>query len=99
MKNKMIKLANMDYTVEENYKDCIDEDELQSLFTEYFYNYDYVLGDYSYNKLRLKGFYNSNNKNSKKINDIKGYKTYLKDFCAIDCPYFLLKKQISIEKE
>ena len=99
MKNKIIKLSNSDYMVEENYKDCLNIEELQDLFTDYFYDYDYVLGDYSYNKLRLKGFYASNNKNSNKINDIKGYKNYIEDFCAVDCPFFLLKKQISIEKD
>ena len=72
--------------------------ELKSLFTEYFETFDYVLGDYSYGRLRLKGFYESKNKLTKKINDIKYLDDYLKDFCACQCPYFLIKKQINIEK-
>lgn len=98
MKNKNIKLNNIDYIIEDIHKDCLNIDELESLFTDYFYDYDYILGDYSYNKLRLKGFYNSNSKKVKKINNINDYKKYINDFCAADCPYFLIKKQISIEK-
>ena len=30
-----------------------------------FVDFDYIFGDYSYSKLRLKGFYESNNKKAK----------------------------------
>lgn len=95
---KKIVLNEIEYEIVENYKDCFDLEEVVHLFTEYFYNYDFILGDYAYNKLRLKGFYNSNNKNVKKYNDVNQYKKYLEDFCATDCAYFLLKKKICIEK-
>ena len=66
--------------------------------TEYIETFDYVLGDYSYGRLRLKGFYESKNKLTKRINDIKYLDEYLKEFCAYQCPYFLIKKQINVEK-
>ena len=89
---KKIILNGHEYVIEKNYKDSIDVEKIQELFTEYFDEFDYLLGDYSYNKLRLKGFYNSNNKKTKSYNDIKTYEKYLSDFCATECPYFLLKK-------
>lgn len=95
---KKIILNEKEYEIVENYRECFNFEDVESLFTEYFFDYDYILGDYAYNKLRLKGFYNSNNKNVKKYNDIKYYKKYLEDFCAVNCSYFLLKKKISIEK-
>lgn len=95
---KILHLEKNNYEIVKNNKDCIDEEELKSLFTEYFETFDYVLGDYSYGRLRLKGFYESKNKLTKKINDIKYLDDYLKDFCACQCPYFLIKKQINIEK-
>ena len=62
------------------------------MYTEYFYDYDYLLGDYAYNKLRLKGFCDKSNKKFNKINDYKGKDRYLKEQCAYKCKYFVLKK-------
>ena len=45
--------------------------------TDYFEPYDYIFGDYAYEKVRLKGFYESNNKNANKINDIKSLDDYI----------------------
>ena len=91
--NKKITLNNTQYEVIENYKDGFVLSELESKFTDYFYDYDYVLGDWAYGKLRLKGFYESNNNNCNKINDIKNLKNYVKDSCAYDCKYFVVKKE------
>ena len=89
---KNIVLNGHEYSVEKNYKDSIDVDEIKDLYTDYFEGFDYLLGDYSYNKLRLKGYYASNNKKVKAYNDIKTHENYLNEFCATECPYFLLKK-------
>lgn len=89
---KKIILNGHEYSIEKNYKDSVNEEEIQELYTEYFEEFDYLLGDYSYNKLRLKGYYDSNNKKTKSYNDIKTHEKYLVDFCATECPYFLLKK-------
>ena len=50
------------------------------------------MGDIAYNKLRLKGFYESNNKKVKDINNYKNLDNYLKEYCAVDCRYYILKK-------
>ena len=65
----------------------------RDIFRKCFDDFDYVLGDYAYSKLRLKGFYDSENKKASKINDISGLDDYIKDYCAYDCGYFLLKKE------
>lgn len=94
MKNKKNVLINdFSYLIIDEYKDGFIFEDFEKLYTDYFYDYDYILGDYSYNKLRLKGFYSEKNKNVKQLNNIKNYKQYLNDFCAIDAPYFLLQKQ------
>ena len=67
-------------------------DEVKYLFTDYFLDYDYVLGDYSYGRLRLKGFYDSDNKSVKKLNDIRYLDSYIKGYCSLGANIFLLKK-------
>ena len=89
---KEILLENIKYIVLENKNDCLNVDELKELFTDYFYDYDYILGDYAYNKLRLKGFCDKKNKKFNDINDISTKDKYLKELCAYECNYFLIKK-------
>jgi len=87
-----IVLNNNEYELVKEYKDAFNLDDLTSLATDYFVDFDYILGDYAYNKLRLKGFCDKNNKKCNKINDIKTKDDYLKNQCAYECNYFLIKK-------
>lgn len=89
---------NNQYELIKNYKDGFSEEEVREKYTDYFYNYDYIVGDIAYGKLRLKGFYDEKNKKVNKINNYKNLDTYLKSNCATDCKYFVLKK-INIEKD
>ena len=90
---KKINIENMEYELIVNYKDAFDSDDFISKCTEYFYDYDYIVGDIAYGKLRLKGFYDSKNKKAKKINNYNFLEKYLKENCAVDCKYFILKKE------
>ena len=96
---KKIVLENNEYEIVEDYKDCFDIEVVKNLYTDYFYDYDFILGDYSYGKLRLKGFYSEKNKKVKDLNNIKNYKDYLKNYCATECAYFLIKKQNNVDKK
>ena len=60
--------------------------------TDYFNPYDYIFGDYAYEKVRLKGFYDSNNKKATEINNVKNLDDYIKNYCSYEAKYFLLKK-------
>lgn len=83
---------NNKYELYKNYKNGFNYEQTKELLSEYFDDYDYVLGDWSYGKLRLKGFCDKKNKKYKKINDIESIDEYIKDHCAYDCQYFILKK-------
>lgn len=90
--NKKLKIENITYEVMEDYKDGFNKDDLLKRYTDYFEPYDYVLGDYSYGSLRLKGFCDKKNSIYKTYNDIRKYKDYLKKECSYDCKYFIIKK-------
>lgn len=90
--NKKIIIDNKKYELIENYKDAYSKEEVEKRYTEYFEPYDYILGDYSYGSLRLKGFCEKRNKIFKPYNDIKKYKEYLKNECSYECRYFIIKK-------
>jgi len=80
------------YEVIKNYKDAFNEEEFKEKCTDYFYDYDYIVGDIAYGKLRLKGFYDEKSKKVNKINNFKNLDTYLKNNCATDCKYYIVKK-------
>ena len=89
---KTIVLDDIEYKLIKDYKNAFNLEELTEKYTDYFYDFDYILGDYSYDKLRLKGFCNKNNKELKEINNYDNLDKYLKDYCSYECRYFILEK-------
>ena len=89
---KTYKFNEKEYELVENYKDGFDYDAVNEKITEYFDDFDYIVGDWSYGKVRLKGFYDSNNKNKKSYNDYNKCSDYIKNECAYDARWFALKK-------
>ena len=88
----MIEVNNIKYEIIKNYKDAFDKDEFIERCTDYFNDYNYIVGDIAYGKLRLKGFYDSKNKKAKDLNNFKNLDSYIKNNCAVDCKYFVLKR-------
>lgn len=92
MNKNIINVNNNKYELVKVYKDGFNEEDFKERCTEYFDEFDYIFGDYSYDVLRLKGFYDKNNKQVKKINNIEILENYIKEFCSHECRWFLLKK-------
>lgn len=89
---KEIKINKYNYKLIKEEKDAFDLEEVTAKTTDYFNIYDYIVGDWSYGKLRLKGFTKKNNKNYKKLNDFDNLDNYLEEYCAFGCRYFILEK-------
>ena len=60
--DKKVIVNDIEYILIKNYRDAFNEEEFKLKCTDYFYDYDYIVGDIAYGKLRLKGFYDSSNK-------------------------------------
>lgn len=90
---KLVVINNIKYNLITNYKDGFDQEEIEKRITDYFNDYDYILGDWAYGKLRLKGFCKRENKLFNEINDFEKRKDYLRNNCAFDCRYFILEKE------
>ena len=87
-------LNNIEYELVDNHRDCFDLTSITEKLkdTDYFDDYDYILGDFSYDKLRLKGFYKKDNEKVKDLNNYSMIENYIKDYCSYGCRYFILKK-------
>ena len=87
----MIKINNKTYRLVEEYKNAFDLEVVKEKLTDYFDDFDYIVGDWAYGKLRLKGFCKKENKRYRPINDFTKKKDYLKEYCAPEAPYFVLE--------
>lgn len=90
---KIVKIEDREYEIITNYKNGYDEEAFINRYTDYFDDFDYVVGDWAYGKLRLKGFYDKNNEKCKEINNYDNLESYLKENCAFDCAYFVAKQK------
>ena len=93
-----IKINDKSYIIIKDYGDTISTIDLNELVTEYYDNFDYIVGDWAYGKIRLKGFYKHTNKNVKDYNDFDKVEEYIKNNCAYGCKHFILEKKIEIQK-
>lgn len=87
-----MKLLEQEYKLIKNNKECFNLEEIEEKITDYFKDYDYIVGDYAYSKLRLKGFTKKFNKLNRDINDFENVDKYIKENCAYGCKYFILEK-------
>lgn len=81
------------YKLIKNFRDGYEAGEVQNKLTEYYNDFDYIVGDWAYGKLRLKGFYDSKNSKVKDFNNYENVESYIKNNCAYGCKYFILQKQ------
>lgn len=89
---KKVMINGVSYEVLVNYRDSLDVSDLEDKITDYYDDFDYIVGDFAYGKVRLKGFYDSKNKNCKKYNDIAKLDEYIEKNCAYGCRWFELKR-------
>lgn len=61
----MIKVNQQYFELIEDYRECFDEELFASRYSDILDKYDFVVGDFGYDRLRLKGFYKDSNKKLK----------------------------------
>jgi uncharacterized protein YutD len=61
-------------------------------YSEVLERYDYIVGDWGYNQLRLRGFFKDNNAKGSKEFSIANFQDYLNEYCNFGCAYFVIEK-------
>jgi len=87
-----IEIKKNKYRVIKDFGDTINTIDLNELVTDYYDNYDYIVGDWAYGRVRLKGFYKHDNKLVKSYNDYNNIEEYIQNKCAYGCKHFILEK-------
>lgn len=81
------------YQVVVNYREGFQLEALEQRYQEYFDKFDYIVGDWGFEQLRLRGFYQSNARKVPKDQTIDFLDDYLKEYCNFGCQYFVLAKE------
>ncbi|MBE3554777.1 YutD-like domain-containing protein [Thermicanus aegyptius] len=61
-------------------------------YSEVLDKYDYIVGDWGFGQLRLKGFYEDRNKKAAFEQRIGSLDQYIQEYCNFGCSYFVVKK-------
>ena len=85
-----VKSDNIELLILENEKDAFDTTAFSQRFSEILLKYDYIVGDWGNEQLRLKGFY-KDERDVKKANRISRLDDYIKEYCNFGCAYFVLE--------
>ncbi|MDN2454238.1 YutD family protein [Lactobacillus sp. UCMA15818] len=78
------------YAIEKNFREGFDVEKLKERFSQILAKYDYILGDWGYDQLRLHGFYATNSKKGFPSQSIDHLQDYLLEYCNFGCAYFIL---------
>lgn len=88
----MFQINGIQYEIMEDYRDGWNDEAFKNRYSEVLSKYDYIVGDWGYNQLRLKGFYEDKHEKASIDNKISTYTEYLMEYCNFGCPYFLIRK-------
>ncbi|UFT98232.1 YutD family protein [Radiobacillus kanasensis] len=88
----MVELAGKKYEVIENIKDGFQLDALENRYSDILSKYDFIVGDWGYEQLRLKGFYDDQNPKAAFDTKISTLDDYLYEYCNFGCAYFVMKR-------
>lgn len=80
------------YELVVNYHDAFDRVELSDRFNTYFSRYDYLVGDWGFDQLRLRGFYDDKRNVAGELK-ISALQDYLDEACNTGCPYFVMHNE------
>ena len=88
----MITIDRWDYEILTDYREALKEEVVQERYSEILNKYDYILGDWGYGQLRLKGFFDDKNQKATYDTKVSTLQDYLYEYCNFGCAYFILKK-------
>lgn len=80
------------YEVMEESRSGWNQEAFKERYSDILDKYDYIVGDWGYSQLRLRGFYENTNKKAPFEQKIATLDEYLQEFCNFGCAYFVLKR-------
>ncbi|MCO6543605.1 MAG: YutD family protein [Lactobacillus sp.] len=93
VRDNKVKINQDVYTVAINQGDNLDTRRLAMRYNAVLRKYDYIVGDWGYGQLRLRGFYDNERPQAKIDQKIATLQDYLLEYCNFGCDYFVLERE------
>lgn len=88
----MIHIANRTYELVTDHKNGWNYEVFKDRYSEVLERYDYIVGDWGYNQLRLRGFFKEAHPKATKESSIAALQDYLNEYCNFGCAYFIIER-------
>ncbi|MBH5317487.1 YutD family protein [Paenibacillus sp. GSMTC-2017] len=95
----MIHIGGKSYELIHENRSGWNPEAFRNRFSEVLERYDYIIGDWGYNQLRLKGFFKDNHQKATKESTFSAVSDYINEYCNFGCAYFILEKQSGGRRE
>jgi uncharacterized protein YutD len=95
----LIVIGGKGYELMLDHKDGWNPEAFRGRYSEVLERYDFIVGDWGYSQLRLKGFYRDNHPKVNRDTAISGMVDYINEYCNFGCAYFVLHKLKEQPKE
>lgn len=87
-----VHIGDREYRITQNHREAFDPERLGERFSDVLSRYDFIVGDWGYDQLRLKGFFNTTNRKANPDQRIDTLEDYLYEYCNFGCAYFVLER-------
>lgn len=88
----MVTIQGNHYELIENVKDGWNEEAFKERYSDILNKYDYIVGDWGYSQLRLRGFFEDNHPKAPIDSKISTLSEYIYEYCNFGCAYFVIKR-------
>lgn len=91
-------IKDQKYEVAIDHQSGFDFDAFSARYQEYFEKFDFIVGDWAFQQLRLRGFYQLGTSKVPFDQRIDSLEDYLNEYCNFGSAYFLVGKKEALEE-
>ncbi|MHA6485447.1 YutD family protein [Paenibacillus sp. strain BS8-2] len=95
----LIHIGGKSYELMHENRNGWNPEAFRNRYSEVLERYDYIIGDWGYNQLRLKGFYQDGHQKANKDSFFSGISDYINEYCNFGCAYFILERKQTTDRE
>ena len=85
-------IGEQQYRVIKDHKEAFDEEKFRERYSDILNKYDYIVGDWGCDQLRLKGFFKDDDPKASFDTKYSTIQDYLYEYCNFGCAYFIVEK-------